>query len=56
MSRNFKTLNLEEKQRVFETVKSGRKKKISEEFGIPLSTLFTLKKNNKEINLNFKTD
>jgi len=57
MPRNLKTLTIAEKQKVLEVVKSGRKKKeIAEEFGIPASTLSTIIKNSKEIDLNFPTD
>ncbi|XP_025407157.1 tigger transposable element-derived protein 6-like, partial [Sipha flava] len=46
-----------EKKKVLEAVKSGRKKKdIAEEFGIPASTLSTIIKNSKEIDLNFPID
>ncbi|XP_060846175.1 tigger transposable element-derived protein 6-like [Rhopalosiphum padi] len=42
---------------VLEAVKSGRKKKdIAEEFGISASTLSTIIKNNKEIDLSFPID
>lgn len=38
-------------------MKSGRKKKVTaKEFGIPASTLSTIIKNSKEIDLNFPTD
>lgn len=48
---------MERKKKVLETVKSGRKKKdIAEEFGISASTLSTIIKNNKEIDLNFPID
>lgn len=53
----LKTLPIEEKQKVLEAVKSGRKKKnIAEEFGILASTLFSTIKNSKETDLNFPTD
>jgi len=57
MPRNLKTLTIGEKQEVLEAVKSGKKKKdIAEEFRIPASTLSTIIKNSKEIDLNFSTD
>lgn len=54
---NLKTLIIGEKQKVLEAVKSGRKKKdIAEEFGIPASTLSTIIKNSKKIDLNSPTN
>ncbi|KAL4104351.1 hypothetical protein QTP88_019652 [Uroleucon formosanum] len=47
MPRNLKTLTIGEKKKVLEAVKSGRKKDIAEEFGIPASTLTTIIKNIK---------
>jgi len=56
MPSNFKTLTIRDKQRVREVVKSGRKKKDNaEEFRIPASTLSTILKNSKKIDLNLST-
>jgi len=57
MNRNLKTSTIGEKLKVIETVKSVRKKNIAEEFRIgPASTLSTIIKNRKEVDLNFQTD
>jgi len=57
MNRNLKTPTIDEKLKVIETVKSGRKKDIAEEFRIgPTSTPTTIIKNSKEVDLNFSTD
>jgi hypothetical protein len=51
----LKTLTIAEKQKVLEVVKSGRKKEIAEEFGIPANTLSITIKNSKEIDFNCPT-